>query len=58
VPEFVTPPASPTLVYTPTLLPLAPVMAAAVVVLLVVAAFASRLLLAGVRAEQLREGAP
>jgi putative ABC transport system permease protein len=58
VPEFVTAPATPKLVYAPTALPLIPVLAVSVVVLLVVAALASRLLLAGVRSEQLREGAP
>ncbi len=58
IPEFVVTPVTPRLVYTPAAGSLAPVLAGAVVVLLVVAALTSRWLLAGVRSEQLREGAP
>ncbi len=57
LPEFVTQPSSPPLSYVPDAATLAPWLGIALVLLVAVAAASSWLLLAGVRADQLREGA-
>ena len=58
VPEFLTQPAAPPLVYLPAAVPLAALLAVTVAALLAVSVLATATLIRGVRLDQLREAPP